>query len=115
MGGRTLVTQFRKDGIAWVWGKWERVGKKRLERFGRSGWEELRGMGRVWVEYCRTSCGIAFVAFFAPILSAAEVVLSVILTALGSEGACVDVKPSCSDRGPVDFGIESCFEDWMDG
>jgi hypothetical protein len=41
-------------------------------------------------------------------------VLSVILTALGSEGACVDVKPSWVDRGPVDFGMgceDLMFED----
>lgn len=55
MGGRTLVTQFRKDGMVWVWGKWERVGKERLEKFGRSGWEELRGMGRVLSYLLRNS------------------------------------------------------------
>jgi hypothetical protein len=48
---------------------------------------------------------MAFVPLFAPSLSAALVVLSVILAEFGSDGACVDVKPSCSERGPVDFGI----------
>jgi hypothetical protein len=45
------------------------------------------------------------VPLFAPSLSAAPVVLSVILGLFGFEGACVDVKPSCSERGPVDLGI----------
>jgi len=36
-------------------------------------------------------------------------VLSVILRPLGSEGACVHVKPSFSDRGPVDLGIEFLY------
>lgn len=53
----------------------------------------------------RTSCGIAFVPLFAPSLSAALVALSVMFVLLMSEGACVDVKPSCSERGPVDLGI----------
>jgi hypothetical protein len=44
------------------------------------------------------------VLLFAPSLSAALVVLSVILLLV--EGACVDVKPSCSERGPVDLGIK---------
>lgn len=41
-------------------------------------------------------------------LSAMPVVLSVMFVfgcASGCEGACVDVKPSCSERGPVDLGI----------
>jgi hypothetical protein len=44
------------------------------------------------------------VPLFAPILSAAFVVLCVILLLV--DGACVDVKPSCSERGPVDLGIK---------
>lgn len=40
---------------------------------------------------------------FAPSLSAAAVALSVKLEDV--LGACVLVKPSCSERGPVDFGM----------
>jgi hypothetical protein len=48
---------------------------------------------------------MAFVPLFAPSLSAAEVVLSVMLVDV--DGACVDEIPgSCSERGPVDLGMK---------
>jgi hypothetical protein len=68
-------------------------------------YRHLRERGEEGGKGNHTSCGIALVPLFAPSLSAAAVVLSVILPE-GFEGACVDVKPSCSERGPVDFGIE---------
>jgi hypothetical protein len=53
--------------------------------------------------------GMAFVALFAPSLSAAAVVLSVMLPGcvllLGVDWFAVP-RPSCSERGPVDLGIE---------
>ena len=51
-------------------------------------------------------CGMAFVSLFAPSLSAAPVVLSVMLDVdWGWE-----LRPSCSERGPVDFGIEGIVD-----
>ena len=50
-------------------------------------------------------CGIAFVSLFAPSLSAAAVVLSVMFPdMLGVDWFAVP-RPSCSWRGPVDLGI----------
>lgn len=55
-----------------------------------------------WRKKRRTSWGIAFVALFAPSLSAAEVVLSVMP---GVEDAC-DGPVIWLRRGPVDLGMK---------
>lgn len=54
---------------------------------------------------------------FAPILSAALVVLSVMFAFVfgcaGPDGACVLLRPGIwSERGPVDLGICEYFEVW---